>query len=72
MSDDTANLVGGVIARAPEWMRRDLASSEPASRERAEETLAAMITMALAQTGQDEERNGTAAGEAGTEGGPVD
>lgn len=42
-----------VIERAPQWLRHDLGSRDAAARGRAEETLAAMISDALA--------NGTAA-----------
>jgi len=41
-------LVLGVLARAPQWVRQDLLSSDPIVRARAEETLAAMISSALA------------------------
>lgn len=39
--------VTAVLARAPEWLRRDFASAEPALRARAEETLATMIKAAV-------------------------
>jgi hypothetical protein len=42
-----------VIERTPQWLRHDLGSRDAAARGRAEETLAAMISDALA--------NGTAA-----------
>ncbi|MCB4859042.1 MULTISPECIES: hypothetical protein [Sphingobium] len=48
-------LILRVIARAPQWLRHDLESKDAAARGRAEETLAAMISDALA--------NGTAAAE---------
>ena len=36
-----------VLARAPEWVRRDIASKDAVTRRRAEETLAALIGAAL-------------------------
>ncbi|WP_162892664.1 hypothetical protein [Blastomonas fulva] len=50
-------LVLGVLARAPQWVRQDLLSADPVVRARAEETLAAMISSALAES-----ENGEAAG----------
>ena len=47
MSEEITGIVEAVIARAPEWIRRDLMSSEASTRTRAEEALAAMITAAL-------------------------
>jgi hypothetical protein len=38
-----------VLARAPQWVRHDLAVRDEAARGRAEETLAAMIASALAE-----------------------
>ncbi len=49
-------LVLGVLARAPQWVRQDLLSADPIVRARAEETLAAMISSALV-----ENENGEAA-----------
>ena len=43
-------LVLGVLERAPLWVRQDLLSSDPIVRERAEETLAAMISSALEES----------------------
>lgn len=40
----------GVVERAPEWIRRDLAGSDALARERAEEALAAMIADAIAKS----------------------
>jgi hypothetical protein len=40
--------VSAVVTNAPTWIRTDLASRDEALRKRAEETLAAMITAALA------------------------
>ena len=36
-----------VVKNAPEWVRTDLASRDPAIRERGEETIAAMIVSAI-------------------------
>ena len=47
VSNDLVELVSGVLGRAPEWVRGDLASKDDGIRRRAEETLAAMITAAL-------------------------
>ena len=47
MSQDLSRIVEAVLARAPEWIRRDLVQTDPASRRRAEEALAAMIAAAL-------------------------
>lgn len=38
-----------VVASAPEWVRTDLTSRDPIIRERAEETIAAMIAAALTE-----------------------
>ncbi len=46
----TADIITAVIARAPQWIRHDLASSDAALRVRAEESLAAMIAAALAES----------------------
>lgn len=48
MTDETALTLSVVIARAPEWIRRDLAGKDLVARTRAEEALAAMIAAALA------------------------
>ncbi|ASR52450.1 hypothetical protein [Blastomonas fulva] len=39
-----------VLERAPQWVRQDLLSSDPIGRARAEETLAAMMSSALADS----------------------
>ena len=49
MSEEITKIVLGVLERAPEWIRHDLAAKDAAIRARAEETLAAMIVNALAQ-----------------------
>lgn len=54
MSTHTINaLVSDILARAPEWIRKDLASKEAASRTRAEEALAALIGAALSEDGPE-------------------
>jgi len=47
-NDLTAPILA-VIERAPQWVRHDLGSKDPAIRSRAEETLAAMIASALTE-----------------------
>lgn len=47
MDDQLVGLIQRVLAKTPEWLRNDLGSVEAAARERAEETLAAMIGSAL-------------------------
>lgn len=42
--------IGEVVARAPEWLRRDLLSDDRGARAAAEEALAAMIADALTRT----------------------
>ena len=42
------DLVLRVLERAPQWVRQDLLTTDPVVRARAEETLAAMISSALA------------------------
>lgn len=49
-TDSTATILA-VLERAPQWVRHDLGSKDPAIRARAEETLAAMIASALAGEG---------------------
>lgn len=53
MDDTLQATINDVIARAPEWVRQELLSKEAAIRNRAEETLAAMIANALAKPDQD-------------------
>lgn len=50
MTDDLTTVVLGAIARAPQWIRRDLESKDRVVRIRAEESLAAMIADALRKT----------------------
>jgi len=40
-------IINAVVQRAPQWLRHDLASSDKAVRQRAEETMAAMLADAL-------------------------
>ena len=44
---DFGQLVLPALQRAPQWLRHDFASNDPAARERAEEALAAMVLAAL-------------------------
>ncbi|WP_454884382.1 DUF6771 family protein [Sphingomonas oryzagri] len=43
------SLVTEILARAPDWIRKDLAAKDPLSRTRAEEALAALIGAALSK-----------------------
>jgi len=47
MDDKTKTRILGVIERAPQWLRNDLAAKDPAARARAEEALAAMLVDAI-------------------------
>jgi hypothetical protein len=47
MSKTNPDQILHVIARAPQWVKQDLISKDPAIRIRAEETLAALIKVAL-------------------------
>jgi hypothetical protein len=47
MRDDLEAIVAAVLARAPDWIRRDLLARDPATRTQAEEALAAIIANAL-------------------------
>ncbi|MDX3910800.1 MAG: hypothetical protein QHC67_13420 [Sphingobium sp.] len=44
---DLTAIVTAVLAKAPQWIRHDLASTDATLRVRAEESLAAMIAAAL-------------------------
>ena len=48
-------LVADILARAPDWIRKDLASKDPISRTRAEEALAALIGSALSKDDETRE-----------------
>lgn len=47
MTSDLTSTILHVIARAPQWMRRDLEAKDAVVRTQAEEALAAMIADAL-------------------------
>jgi len=47
MNNDLQATITATIARAPEWIRQELISKEKATRDRAEEALAAMIAGAI-------------------------
>ncbi|MFC4594601.1 DUF6771 family protein [Sphingobium tyrosinilyticum] len=47
MDEKITGTILAVLARAPEWVRHDLAGKENGIRRRAEETIAAMICSAL-------------------------
>ncbi|WP_309806690.1 DUF6771 family protein [Novosphingobium capsulatum] len=47
MGNKTKTRILGVIERAPQWLRNDLAAKDPAARARAEESLAAMLVDAI-------------------------
>jgi hypothetical protein len=47
MTDTLQTRITAALAHVPEWIRQELSSKEKPTRERAEETLAAMIAGAL-------------------------
>lgn len=47
MTDDLSGRVLAALQRVPDWLRRDMAASDVAVRERAEEALAAIIGSVL-------------------------
>ncbi|WP_426387765.1 DUF6771 family protein [Sphingobium sp. R-21] len=47
MDEQALAIIAHVLDRAPQWLRHDLAAKHAATRQRAEETLAAMIADAL-------------------------
>lgn len=47
MSDHLAKKISEVVRKAPDWARRELLSDDQSRRQRAEETMAAMIAAAL-------------------------
>ena len=51
MSEQVVEIAQRVLARAPQWVRQDLMSADPSARQRAEDTLAAMIGFALSERG---------------------
>jgi hypothetical protein len=58
MDDEMKAIILGVIERAPQWIRHDLAAKDAATRARAEETLAAMIADALGNGNAGSSGNG--------------
>lgn len=51
MTEEQLAVIACVVSRAPEWVRQDLSSTNPALRQRAEEALAAMLTAAIGDDG---------------------
>ncbi|WP_341713053.1 hypothetical protein [Erythrobacter sp.] len=49
MKDDPQALILEAVERIPDWLRRDLASRDEATRQRANETLAGMIASVLVE-----------------------
>lgn len=49
MADEATIAIANIVSRIPEWVRRDLLSTDPATRARAEETIAAMIMDAIGE-----------------------
>jgi hypothetical protein len=49
MSDDLSQRILAALVRIPDWLRRDLSSKDEANRQRAEESLSAMIASALSE-----------------------
>ena len=60
MMGDINQLVLRVLERAPQWVRQDLLSGDAVVRARAEETLAAMISSALAESQANDSDSGSA------------
>lgn len=50
MTDKSTAIILQTVERAPQWVRRDLCSTDQAARTQAEETLAAIIADALNRT----------------------
>ncbi|CAN5413167.1 hypothetical protein BH10PSE12_BH10PSE12_26150 [soil metagenome] len=48
--EELTGLIAAVLNRAPQWVRHDLATTDPSLRERAEETLAAMVAAGIAES----------------------
>jgi hypothetical protein len=53
MDDQILAIIAHVLDRAPQWLRHDLAAKDAVARQRAEETLAAMIADALGKGSQE-------------------
>lgn len=49
----TATAFCSILERIPQWVRDDFARKDPAIRQRAEETFAAMLVIALEQSAPD-------------------
>ena len=49
MSDELSQRILTALARMPHWLRRDLSSKDDANRQRAEDSLSAIIASALKQ-----------------------
>lgn len=47
MQGDVPHAIRQLLERLPQWLRTDLAAPDPALRQRAEESLAAMIVAAI-------------------------
>lgn len=47
MQTDVALILSAILAKSPEWIRKDLASKDASTRTRAEEALAALIAAGL-------------------------
>ncbi|MBA4772290.1 MAG: hypothetical protein H2054_04180 [Sphingomonas sp.] len=47
MADETTIAIASIVSRIPEWVRRDLLSTDAATRARAEDTIAAMVQEAI-------------------------
>ena len=62
MSQHLVLLVERLLAKAPQWLRQDLLFNDPSTRQRAEETLAAMIAAALSESVPPDVESGTGAG----------
>lgn len=48
-NEEITEIVGKVLAKAPQWVRHDLGSTDKVVRTRAEDALAAQIAAALAK-----------------------
>ena len=49
MNINLIDIIQAVVARAPAWLRHDLAAADPSVRARAEDAMAAMIAEAIAR-----------------------
>ena len=54
MAADITTIVNAILVKAPDWLRRDMASDSESARRPAEEPLAAMISAAIAGTRPEE------------------